>query len=787
MIVSLVALAVAAAFLMGGQSAAGTDLSASAVPVSGRRAYVYRWDPNTASFGFTLTLPTGNADPTDVTVVQTGGHQEVWFTESGADKIGRLSYTNTASYTFQEYTLPAGSRPLNLVSGGGFIWYTAPGANSIGRLDPASRQVVTFTVPTADSYPADLDRTPDGTIWFTEMKANQIGRLVVTSTSNYSFSEYTASTLAGGKPYGIVAVGSSVYFAQTANDKVTRFTPAGNNWIDIRFCPQPSVCIPKEPYKLVLNSLGKVWGTERAGNRVSQYEYGTFPVIDPHAVSPAGSLPTGIAVDASDRIWFTQQSAGQIGRLNPSPPMTLSYYVLPQPTALPSGIAADSQGAVWVVASDRYQVFMPMVARDYNPNVPPFGAQFFSFEDSLLNSAADAGVRWIRMPIAWSSIEPVRTTPRTYYWSDLDNGVTKAWQKGVHLIFTVGGQPSWAAAYPMGPLYDPSDLLEFMSALVERYDGDGVNDAPGSPLVQDFELYNEPDNTDVALAASGGWGLWGHNGTGYAQMLQMLYPVVKAANPRANLVMGGLAMDSFEEYGGPFDRQFLDDVLTACHGKQCFDTMNFHYYPPARYEWEPYGPDVVGKANYVKQRLAAHGFTNIKLTCTEISWGSKPPTDPADWTSPELQDRYVIKAFVRGMAAGLESLTWYTMKETGETYLPGLVQADNQPKSSYWVYQKMASMLAGVEYQRGLTLSETGSSKIEGYVFTASRGCRLDVVWTEDQTHFNPSDDPQLPLVVDARLLRAVDKYGNETWLTSTTGKITVVVRGSPLYLEYCQ
>jgi streptogramin lyase len=185
------------------------------------------------------------------------------------------------------------------------------------------------------------------------MKANQIGRLVVTSTSNYSFAEYFSSTLAGGKPYGIVAVGSSVYFAQTANDKVTRFTPAGNSWIDIRSCI--TVCIPKEPYKLVLNSLGKVWGAERAGNRVSQYEYGTFPVIDPHAVSPTGSLPTGIAVDASDGIWFTQQSAGQIGRLNPSPPMTISYYALPQPTAFPSGIAADTGG--WVGRPDPYQVF----------------------------------------------------------------------------------------------------------------------------------------------------------------------------------------------------------------------------------------------------------------------------------------------------------------------------------------------------------------------------------------------------------------------------------------------
>ena len=785
MMSSVFALAVVVAFLMGGRSATGTELAASSVPVSGRQAYVYRWNPTTASFGFTYTIPTSNADPTDVTVVQNAGYQEVWFTESGADEIGRLSYTDTATYTFDKYTLPAGSRPLNLVAGGGFIWFTEAAANSIARLDPATRQVVTFTVPTADSYPADLDRAPDGSIWFTEMKANKIGRLVVTSTTDYLFTEYTSSTLAGGKPYGIVAVGSSVYFAQTANDKVTRFTPAGNNWIDIRSCL--TVCIPKEPYKLVKNSFDKVWGTERAGNRVSQYEYGTFPVIDAHAVTPTASSPAGIAVDASDGIWFTQQSAGQIGRLDPSPPMTMTYYSLPLPNALPSGIATDSQGAVWVVAYDPYQVFLPTVFRNYNSNIPSFGAQFFSWEEISLNSAAEAGMTWIRMPIAWSSIEPIFTTPRTYYWSELDNVVTQAGQKGIHLILTISGQPPWAATYPMGPLHDANDLLEFAGALVERYDGDGISDAPGSPVVHDFELYNEPDNTDVAHAITGGWGLWGHNGAGYAQLLQALYPVIKAANHRANLVMGGLALDGFEDEGGVFDRQFLDDVLQACRGKQCFDTANFHYYPVFRARWEPNGRDLIGKANYVKQRLTAYGFTNVKIICTELSWGSKPPTDPADWTSPELQDRYVVKAFVRGMASGLESLTWYAMKETGEAYLPGLLQVNNQPKSSYWVYQKMTALLAGAEYQRSLAQAETGSSQIEGYVFTAGNGHRLDVVWTEDQTYFNSGDDPQLPLVVNARQLRLVGKYGNETWLNSATGRITVVVRGSPLYLEYYQ
>ncbi len=96
-------------------------------------------------------------------------------------------------------------------------------------------------------------------------------------------------------------------------------------------------------------------------------------------------------------------------------------------------------------------------------------------------------------------------------------------------------------------------------------------------------------------------------------------------------------------------------------------------------------------------------------------------------------------------------------------------------------------MLARARYERSLTWAETGSINLEGYVLTSGSGRRLDVVWTEDDTYFDPNNDPQVPLVVNARQLRVVDKYGRETWRNSTTGKITIVVGGSPLYLEYYQ
>jgi len=71
-------------------------------------------------------------------------------------------------------------------------------------------------------------------------------------------------------------------------------------------------------------------------------------------------------------------------------------------------------------------------------------------------------------------------------------------------------------------------------------------------------------------------------------------------------------------------------------------------------------------------------------------------------------------------------------------------------------------------------------------------GGRLDVVWNEDDTPYVSEDDPVLPLTVEAKTVRVVDKFGGEMTYRdaqdgSTDGQTTVWVGGSPIYLEYDQ
>jgi len=242
----------------------------------------------------------------------------------------------------------------------GQVWFTAPGGDYIGRLDPATSTVEQYQV-VAGSAPADLDVASDGAVWFTLPGVDAIGRLVITSTVDYAVTTYTTALLDGGRPYGIAVSGSDVvYVAQTANDRVSVFTPP-NEWVHIQ--GTGLLGIPDDPYDLVIDGLGRVWGTERAGNRVSRFDFGTYPLISTNNVLPVGSLPTAIDADGDNHVWFTQSGAGQIGRLTPSVPPERNYFPLPCPGLIPTGISVDGQGAVWVVASQPRRIYVPTVLK----------------------------------------------------------------------------------------------------------------------------------------------------------------------------------------------------------------------------------------------------------------------------------------------------------------------------------------------------------------------------------------------------------------------------------------
>ena len=161
--------------------------------------------------------------------------------------------------------------------------------------------------------------------------------------------------------------------------------------------------------------------------------------------------------------------------------------------------------------------FLPFLTKRHDPTLdaPVFGVQMYGNTgptSSYFPYLFESGSTWVRVPVSWSRVEPIKTEPPSYSWASADRALSGARidSGSLALIATIVSNPDWAATYLNGPI-NPDELesfAAFVGAAVERYDGDGFQDAPGSPMVSHWEYYNEPD----ALIGSGQEPHWGGAG-----------------------------------------------------------------------------------------------------------------------------------------------------------------------------------------------------------------------------------------------------------------------------------
>ena len=421
--------------------------------------------------------------------------------------------------------------------------------------------------------------------------------------------------------------------------------------------------------------------------------------------------------------------------------------------------------------------------------------------------AREAGTRWLRTGFGWAGVEPSDidlSDPANGNWPD--SSLQQLVDEGFTPILLISTNPDWAVEtipsnHTCGPLdiEDLPELEEFMRALAERYDGDGYNDAPGSPVIQHFEMYNEPDKL-FTHAWTGCWAGDGHPSYGerYAQALSYAWRGAHDGNPNAKVLFGGMGAE--EGTGGDFDRDggdWLDDVLGYIQANpgDYFDWMNIHTYWAFRARWTEWGIDIIGKVSYFRQRLAGFGLDKpIVVTETTL------PSD--NYGSDELQSRYAVQVFARSFAVDVEATTWHRLQDMPGESAYGLLDVGGNPKMSYWVYKTTADELVGAQYARVLSSPEDidSTSGIEGYVFTSSSGSKKMVLWCDSETtveRFFP--------VTPGGHLRVVEKQKyNETYPDtevpgtvreiadgsgddlgpSGDGKVAIQITASPIFVE---
>jgi len=160
------------------------------------------------------------------------------------------------------------------------------------------------------------------------------------------------------------------------------------------------------------------------------------------------------------------------------------------------------------------------------------------------------GVRTLRVALAWDDIE---SRPGEFDWAFTDLLFDLAAKHHVELIPYVCYTPKWAALdqgkdYWRQPPSDPATFGRFMSAAAKRYRG----------RTRSWELWNEPDNSDYWLGTAGQ----------YARLLGAGAAAVRAADPAAKIVLGGIS----------WNEAFLASVLREPGVASAIDVVNLHSY-----------------------------------------------------------------------------------------------------------------------------------------------------------------------------------------------------------------
>jgi hypothetical protein len=405
------------------------------------------------------------------------------------------------------------------------------------------------------------------------------------------------------------------------------------------------------------------------------------------------------------------------------------------------------------------------------------------FSPATLDMLKASGAGAVRMYLSWNRVEPSNVPPTQYNWAAYDQSFKALAERGLQPITVIQDCPTWACSRTDGPIRAErvGDFVEFMGALTARYSKAAYN-------AHYWEFWNEPDSTASAGGINYNWGMYGAR---YAAMLGAVRPAMKAADPAAQLVLGGVAYDNFQESGGPFYRRFVDDVLDA-GGGQHLDAFNFHYYVQ-NIHWCSF----TAKLNELRAKLKARGL-NLPIMSTETGYTS----DPNFGSSDDTQSLYVAQAYAQTAGEGMLSTTWFLIKDFN-TNVPGwqifqksgLIDRAGAPKPSHQSYKVAVAQIGQRPPVRALGAAEGVAGTMRGYELAgdAAHSGPLWVVWAWDLSPNTAScgaAPPARDFTIASRLApnvrRVLDIYGQSLSTRSRPdGSLVFSLDARPVYIEW--
>ncbi len=204
------------------------------------------------------------------------------------------------------------------------------------------------------------------------------------------------------------------------------------------------------------------------------------------------------------------------------------------------------------------------------------------------------GVIWERAHPGFANWQFIEPEKGQYNWEKIDEYVKGAQEKGVQILFTVWPFTDWDQEIcnshlewqPNNGGKDPRDFLslahrkgkpcdmdafkEFLRRLVERYDGDDIEDMSGLRYpVTHWEIGNEPDVGDDFFQGSA---------EDYFEILKVSYTTIKKADPEAKVLIAAIGIHGLKRADYTKWTDFDTLKLFELGAANYFDIMNGHSY-----------------------------------------------------------------------------------------------------------------------------------------------------------------------------------------------------------------
>jgi hypothetical protein len=353
----------------------------------------------------------------------------------------------------------------------------------------------------------------------------------------------------------------------------------------------------------------------------------------------------------------------------------------------------------------------------------------------------DIGGKWIRpgIDITWPLVQPTpdHVEKGVYEWAVVDNLYGRV-PRGVNALANICvGQGTKPGTWEFVNEYVEKRYLQYVKAIVERYDGDGLNDMPGlKNPIKYWQIENEPAFPNLESS------IFNLDWIGFSHIVEITYTAIKESDREAIISLGGVAGGHAVKKNDPFFQKeiegFYFPLLRNLSGKY-IDIFDIHYYEDPREgpeQWKRAWKDMKTAYQLFRHQLDQNGYQKTEIWFTETAIPSKLVGERA-------QASDLVKRFIHPRSIGVKKIFWWNMIE-GEHPLSvdqisdhfGLVYdgiGAEDPgfgvkKLSYYTYKRLIEILEGSDWNNIQTVQE--SEDVYIYKFM-KQGKPVWVAWND--------------------------------------------------------